>query len=111
VRFLGRVDPHTALAGAHVLLHCADREPFGLVLVEALAAGRPVVAPAAGGPAEIVTEACGRLYPPGDVDAAAAALTALLADRSAPAAARAHAAAFDGAVAARRFARLVRCLG
>ena len=55
VRFLGRADARAALAGAHLLLHCADREPFGLALVEALAAGRPVVAPAAGGPAEIVT--------------------------------------------------------
>ena len=41
----------------HVLLHCADAEPYGLVLVEALAAGRPVVAPAAGGPLEIVRTA------------------------------------------------------
>ena len=41
----------------HVLLHCADDEPYGMVLVEALAAGRPVVAPAAGGPLEIVPDA------------------------------------------------------
>ena len=63
-------------AEAHVLLHCADAEPFGLALVEALAAGRPVAAPAAGGPLEIVTPACGRLYAPGDADAGAAAVRA-----------------------------------
>ena len=108
VRFLGAVaDPRTALAQSHCLLHCADREPFGLALVEALAAGRPVVAPAAGGPLEIVTAACGRLYRPGDAAAGAAALRAALADPGAPAAARARAAAFDGAAAARRFAALV----
>ena len=51
VRLLGRVDPAVELAAAHALLHTADEEPFGMVLVEALAAGRPVVAPAAAGPA------------------------------------------------------------
>jgi N-acetylglucosaminyl-diphospho-decaprenol L-rhamnosyltransferase len=67
-------------------LHCAPREPFGIALLEALAAGRPVLAPASGGPKEIVTSACGVLYEPGDAAAGAAALRALLAD---PARARA----------------------
>jgi GT2 family glycosyltransferase/glycosyltransferase involved in cell wall biosynthesis len=67
-------DPRAALARATCLLHCAPREPFGLAVVEALAAGRPVVVPAAGGPAEIVDRSCGALYPPGDAAAAAAAL-------------------------------------
>jgi glycosyltransferase involved in cell wall biosynthesis len=108
VRFLGAVgDPRAALAQAHVLLHCADREPFGLVLLEALAAGRPVAAPAAGGPLEIVTPACGRLYAPGNAAAGAQALRAVLAGAVDPAAARARAAAFDGAVSARRFAAVV----
>ena len=43
------------------------------MLVEALAAGRPVVAPAAGGPLEILDRG---LYPPGDADAAVAKLRA-----------------------------------
>ena len=47
-------------------------------MLQALASGRAVVAPAAGGPAEIVDESCGRLYPPGDAEAAAAALVELL---------------------------------
>jgi glycosyltransferase involved in cell wall biosynthesis len=108
VRFLGHVDdPRTALAAVRVLLHCADREPFGLALVEALAAGRPVVAPAAAGPLEIVTAACGRLYRPGDAAAGAAALREALADRAAPAAARERARAFDATAAARRFVAIV----
>jgi len=108
VRFLGALaDPRSALADAHVLLHCADREPFGLAIVEALAAGRPVAAPAAGGPLEILGPGGGRLYAPGDAEAGAAAVRALLGDAAAPAAARARAAAFDRAAAARRFATVV----
>jgi glycosyltransferase involved in cell wall biosynthesis len=108
VRFLGALaDPRPALAEAHCLLHCADREPYGLALVEALAAGRPVAATAAGGPLEIVTPACGRLFAPGDAAAGAAAVADLVGDPGARAAARARAAAFDREVAARRFARVV----
>ena len=71
VEFPGRVEAADALRRATCLLHCAEREPFGIVLAEALAAARPVVAPASCGPAEIVDESCGRLYPPGDAEAAA----------------------------------------
>jgi glycosyltransferase involved in cell wall biosynthesis len=104
VTFAGAVaDVPAALAGAHVLLHCSDAEPYGLALVEALAAGRPVVAAAAGGPLEIVTDGAGRLYPPGDVDAAAVALRTVLADPDASAAARRRAElAFDVGDSARR---------
>ena len=108
VRLLGAVaEPRELLAGAHCLLHCADREPFGLALVEALAAGRPVVAPAAAGPLEIVTPGCGRLYAPGSADAGASALRAVLAEPDLRAGARARALHFDGAGAARRFAAVV----
>ena len=77
VTFAGALaDPRAALRDAHVLLHCADAEPYGLALVEALASGRPVAAPAAAGPLEIVDDGAGRLYAPGDAGAAAAALRA-----------------------------------
>ena len=67
VEFTGAVaDPRPELARAVCLLHCADAEPFGMVVLESLAAGRPVVVPASAGPAEIVEPACGFLYPPGD---------------------------------------------
>jgi glycosyltransferase involved in cell wall biosynthesis len=75
VRLAGRIpDPAGSLQRAACLLHCAEREPFGLALVEALACGVPVVAADAAGPAEIVDESCGALYPPGDARAAAEAL-------------------------------------
>lgn len=104
VTFLGRLDdPRPALARAHCLLHCADAEPWGLALVEALAAGRPVVAADAGGPREIVAAGAGRLFPPGDATAAVAALEAVLQDRNAPAAARARAERFPVEASAERF--------
>ena len=99
VRFLGALDdPRLALARANCLLHCADREPYGLALVEALAAGRPVVAPAAGGPLEIVTPGSGRLYRPA-TPAPAPPLSGRCSPTPAPARGRprARAAAFDGA--------------
>jgi N-acetylglucosaminyl-diphospho-decaprenol L-rhamnosyltransferase len=73
-------DPRPELVRASCLLHCAPREPFGLVVLEALAAGRPVVAPAAAGPAEIVDQSCGLLYRPGDAAAAASAVVEVLSD-------------------------------
>jgi N-acetylglucosaminyl-diphospho-decaprenol L-rhamnosyltransferase len=81
VEFAGSVaDPRPELAHSRCLLHCARREPFGLALVEAMAAARPVIAPDCAGPAEIVDGRCGVLYPPGDVSACAQALVRVLGD-------------------------------
>jgi glycosyltransferase involved in cell wall biosynthesis len=56
-------------------------EPFGLVALEALACGVPVIASAVGGLKEIVLDGqCGLLVPPGDAAALARALCVLLAD-------------------------------
>jgi glycosyltransferase involved in cell wall biosynthesis len=46
-------------------------EPQGQAVLEALACGRPVVATREGGPAEIVTDACGVLVDPRDTAAIA----------------------------------------
>jgi GT2 family glycosyltransferase/glycosyltransferase involved in cell wall biosynthesis len=82
VEFAGAVDDvGRELARAACLLHCADREPFGLAVLEALAAGRPVVVPAAAGPAEIADDACGLFYAPGSAAQAADALHRVLTDR------------------------------
>lgn len=88
-------DPRDLVAGASVLLHCADREPFGIVMIEALASGVPVVAPASGGPTEIVTAACGRLYPAGDAAVAARGLLECLERPGMREAARERAHSFD----------------
>jgi N-acetylglucosaminyl-diphospho-decaprenol L-rhamnosyltransferase len=74
-------DPRDALARATCLLHCAPREPFGMAVLEALAAARPAVVPDASGPSEIVDASCGVRYAPGDARAAAAALVGVVSDR------------------------------
>lgn len=53
-------------------------ETFGVVLIEALASGKPVVATDSGGPGEIINDAVGRLVAPGDAAALAAALDEML---------------------------------
>jgi glycosyltransferase involved in cell wall biosynthesis len=83
VHWLGpRGDVPEILADLDVFVQVSTQpEPFGLVLVEALAAGVPVVAGAAGGPQEILSAAGpagGRLVTPGDPAALARAALALL---------------------------------
>jgi glycosyltransferase involved in cell wall biosynthesis len=52
-----------------VVVHASDREPFGVVVLEAMALGKPVVAGAEGGPREIITEGVdGLLAPYEDVE-------------------------------------------
>ncbi len=74
------IEPEPALARASCLLHCAPHEPFGLVIVEALAAGCPAIVPDAGGPLEIVDESCAVCYRAGDAGAAARAIVEVVTD-------------------------------
>jgi phosphatidylinositol alpha-mannosyltransferase len=84
VRPHGRVDDaarRRLLAEADVLVAPSLRgESFGVVLLEGMAAGLPVVASALPGYAQILAPGCGRLVPPGRAEPLAAALTELLAD-------------------------------
>lgn len=69
-----------------LVLASSEPEPFGLVVVEAMATGLPVVATAHGGPAEIVVDGVtGRLVPPRDPGALADAVCALVDDPAAAA--------------------------
>ncbi|MEU7648041.1 MULTISPECIES: glycosyltransferase [Streptomyces] len=87
VRFTGGVpstDVPPLLRAADVVLCPADYEPFGIVPLEAMACGRPVVASAVGGQLDTVADpATGRLVPPRDPEALAAAVAELLADPAA----------------------------
>jgi glycosyltransferase involved in cell wall biosynthesis len=84
VLFAGRTDaPHLALAAADLLLLPSRWEERPFVIGEAFQAGRPVVATDTGGVAELVDPATGRVVPPGDAGALAAALLGLLADPAA----------------------------
>jgi glycosyltransferase involved in cell wall biosynthesis len=77
-----REDVEAELARLDIVVHASVvAEPFGQVVAEAMAAGLPVVASAAGGPSEIVDdESNGLLYAPGDVPALAERLRRLGSD-------------------------------
>jgi len=84
VEFTGfREDIHTAIADLDLVVHASTTgEPFGQVIIEGMAAGKPVVATKGGGVPEIVEDGItGTLVPMGDAQAMADTICAMLADR------------------------------
>ena len=77
-----RADVERFLAVADVVVHTAvEPEPFGMVLVEAMAWGKVVIASDSGGPREIVRHGeTGLLVPPNDPALLARALVRLIED-------------------------------
>lgn len=74
VRFLGQVAGGRRYFKAFdVFALTSDHEPFGMVLLEAMAAGVPVIGTDCGGGREVV-QGIGELFPLGSVDELAAAL-------------------------------------
>ncbi len=85
VKFLPwQEDVWSLYAAADVVVHASVQpEPFGLVILEAMAAGRPVVATKAGGVVDLVVEnVTGVLVPPSDASALASAIVRLSTDRA-----------------------------
>jgi phosphatidylinositol alpha 1,6-mannosyltransferase len=82
--FLGerRGDELAAIfASLDIFVHSGPYETFGQTLQEAAASGLPVIAPAAGGPLDLVDDGVtGYLVPPGDAHAFTAAVARLAAD-------------------------------
>lgn len=81
VKFLGVVhDVPGLLQTVDLVVHCSvSPEPFGLVIIEAMAAAVPVVASNLGGPSEIIQDGVnGRLYAAGDARALAQIVGELL---------------------------------
>jgi glycosyltransferase involved in cell wall biosynthesis len=80
VRWLGqRSDMPRLLAAADI--HCQPNtgpEPFGIVFIEAMQAGAPVVTTRLGAAPETVDDTCGVLTPPADAIALAEALAKLM---------------------------------
>jgi glycosyltransferase involved in cell wall biosynthesis len=90
-------------------------EAQGVVLLEALACGTPVVASRVGGIPEVVTPAVGSLVPPADVHALSEAIRGLLAGRERWAAASRGARElaverYDWRDIARKFVHLYSCM-
>lgn len=71
------------MAGADAFVHAGDCESFGLVLLEALACGCPVVGVAAGAVPELITAEVGELAPRAEPAALAAAVQRLFAEPAA----------------------------
>jgi glycosyltransferase involved in cell wall biosynthesis len=87
VRLLGHVEEESLLAdayrGARLTVLPSEYEAFGLVLLESLAQGTPVVASQVGGIPEFVESGrAGLLCPPGEVPAFAAAIQQLWDDEA-----------------------------
>jgi glycosyltransferase involved in cell wall biosynthesis len=82
LRYLGfRPDVERVLAAADVVVCSSRFESFGVVNVEAMACGRPVVSTNRGGPSEVVVHGeTGCLVPPGDAEALAKYVVGLLRD-------------------------------
>jgi glycosyltransferase involved in cell wall biosynthesis len=77
-----RADVPACIDAMDLVIHASvRREPFGRVLIEAMALGRPLIAPREGGPRVIVADGeTGLLVRPRDAEALAEAIVQLLAD-------------------------------
>ena len=83
VLFVGfRKDVHNLINALDILVHTSIKaEPFGRVLLEGMALGRPVIATKIGGPLEIIEDCVsGYLVPPNDPATLARAIDVLLDD-------------------------------
>jgi glycosyltransferase involved in cell wall biosynthesis len=74
-----REDVSRELAELDMLVHCSViPEPFGMVVIEGMAAGVPVIAAGSGGPAEVISQGVdGLLVAPDDVSSLAATMRRL----------------------------------
>ncbi|MGQ9585484.1 MAG: glycosyltransferase family 4 protein [Anaerolineae bacterium] len=75
-----RTDALRLMTGMDALVHCSvTPEPFGRVIIEGMAAERPVIGSAAGAVPEVIQdEVNGLLTPPGDAEALAGAMARVL---------------------------------
>lgn len=75
-------DPHklaALVASCDAFLHANENEIFGLVVLEAMAAGLPVIGPTKGGVGELIDESVGQRAESADPEGLAAAIEAMFA--------------------------------
>ncbi|QLL44315.1 glycosyltransferase [Sulfitobacter pontiacus] len=85
VYFLGglsRSEVRSAMANSDAFVLSSKYETFGVVLIEALAMGLPIIATECGGPEDIVTPNAGILVPTDNVDAMASAMEQICDNRN-----------------------------
>jgi glycosyltransferase involved in cell wall biosynthesis len=82
VRLVGHQDnPEEWMQAMDVFIHASQNEPFGMVVIEAMALGKAVIASAEGGPTEVITPTVnGLLSPYGNAHELAQAIIRLLDD-------------------------------
>jgi glycogen(starch) synthase len=79
VEFRGFVrDVRSVMAAVDIVVQPSLREPFGIVLLEAMALCKPIVCAKVGGMVEVVDDQCAVVVPPSDPEALAHALIDLL---------------------------------
>ncbi len=67
VRFMGpRTDVAEWMQASDIIVHASVCEPFGIVIIEAMSLGKPVIATKPGGPEEIITDGVDGLLVPHD---------------------------------------------
>jgi L-malate glycosyltransferase len=84
VIFLGQLDyagVRDVMRASDVFVLPSDFETFGVVIIEAMATGMPVIATASGGPEEIICQATGLVVPVGDQEQMGAAMMQAYVDR------------------------------
>jgi glycosyltransferase involved in cell wall biosynthesis len=80
IRFVGALTAHTAFSRGRVVVVPSRAESLPYIVLEAAAAGCPIIATDVGGIPEIFGPEAGRLISPGDPQPLAAAITAVLND-------------------------------
>lgn len=84
VKLLGfRRDVEDLMRECDVICHCSSVEPFGMVIIEAMMLGRPVIATSVRGPRESVVDGVvGLLIPPNDPLGLAKAMQRMIEDQA-----------------------------
>jgi glycosyltransferase involved in cell wall biosynthesis len=83
ISFVGHIeDPLPLIAAADVFVSSSAHEGLGSTILDAMALGRPIVATAAGGVADLLGSGAGLLVPVGAADALGAAVGRVLTDPS-----------------------------